>query len=119
MLKDPEADPSSGTVHFAGPQLVEFTHKNTSPGYDRFVLSPAQYALVLYAVLIETGRMDEAGMRDYNRDGSSVEMMAHSWSNLLIKIPHFICNPPLAVVRLDQTEGGNAVCLPLPAAIPF
>ena len=45
------------------------------PGYDRFVLSPAQYALVLYAALIETGRMDEAGMKDYNRDGSSVEMI--------------------------------------------
>jgi len=45
------------------------------PGYDRFVLSPAQYALVLYAVLIETGRMDEAGMKAYNADGSSVEMI--------------------------------------------
>lgn len=50
-------------------------NSNGLPGYDRFVLSPAQYALVLYAVLIETGRMDEAGMRDYNRDGSSVEMI--------------------------------------------
>ncbi len=45
------------------------------PGYDRFVMSPAQYALVLYAALIETGRMDEAGMDAYNRDGSSVEMI--------------------------------------------
>ena len=45
------------------------------PGYDRFVLSPAQYALVLYAVLIETGRMDKAGMQAYNADGSSVEMI--------------------------------------------
>lgn len=50
-------------------------NSNGLPGYDRFVLSPAQYALVLYAVLIETGRMDEAGMGDYNRDGSSVEMI--------------------------------------------
>lgn len=50
-------------------------NSNGLPGYDRFVLSPAQYALVLYAVLVETGRMDEAGMRDYNRDGSSVEMI--------------------------------------------
>lgn len=45
------------------------------PGYDRFVLSPAQYALVLYVVLIETGRMDKAGMQAYNADGSSVEMI--------------------------------------------
>lgn len=50
-------------------------NSNGQPGCDRFVLSPAQYALVLYAVLIETGRMDEAGMASYNQDGSSVEMI--------------------------------------------
>jgi len=50
-------------------------NSNGLPGYDRFVMSPAQYALVLYAALIETGRMDEAGMRAYNQDGSSVEMI--------------------------------------------
>lgn len=45
------------------------------PEYDRFILSPAQYALVLYAALIETGRMDPAGMAEYNRDGGIVEMI--------------------------------------------
>ena len=45
------------------------------PGYDRFVMSPAQYALVLYAALIETGRMTAESMADYNRDGASVEMI--------------------------------------------
>lgn len=50
-------------------------NSNGLPGYDRFVLSPAQYALVLYAALIETGRMDAAGMAAYNQDGSSVEMI--------------------------------------------
>ena len=45
------------------------------PGYDRFILSPAQYALVLYAALVETRRMDGEGMRAYNRDGGSVEMI--------------------------------------------
>ncbi|MDR3232348.1 MAG: hypothetical protein LBT46_01540 [Planctomycetaceae bacterium] len=44
-------------------------------GYDNFILSPAQYALVLYAALIETGRMDEKGMEFYDRDGSTVEMI--------------------------------------------
>src|SRR5512143_620353 len=42
---------------------------------DRFFLSPAQYALVLYATLIETGRMAEEGLAQFNRDGSSVEMI--------------------------------------------
>ncbi len=45
------------------------------PEYDRFILSPAQYALVLYAALIETGRMDAAGMAEYNKDGGIVEMI--------------------------------------------
>jgi transketolase len=42
---------------------------------DRFFLSPAQYALVLYATLIETGRMAEEGLRQFNKDGSVVEMI--------------------------------------------
>ncbi len=43
--------------------------------HDRFFLSPAQYALVLYAALIETGRMSEDGLLQFNKDGSSVEMI--------------------------------------------
>ncbi len=43
--------------------------------YDRFFLSPAQYALVLYATLIETRRMAEEGLLEFNKDGSSVEMI--------------------------------------------
>jgi transketolase len=42
---------------------------------DRFFLSPAQYALVLYATLIEAGRMAEEGLLQFNRDGSVVEMI--------------------------------------------
>jgi transketolase len=45
------------------------------PDKDRFFLSPAQYALVLYATLIETGRMDEEGLGQFNKDGSVVEMI--------------------------------------------
>ena len=45
------------------------------PDHDRFFLSPAQYALVLYATLIETGRMAEEGLLQFNKDGSSVEMI--------------------------------------------
>ncbi|MEI7473520.1 MAG: 1-deoxy-D-xylulose-5-phosphate synthase N-terminal domain-containing protein [bacterium] len=42
---------------------------------DRFILSPAQYALVLYAALVEVGRMDNEGMLQFNKDGSTVEMI--------------------------------------------
>jgi transketolase len=42
---------------------------------DRFILSPAQYALVLYAALVETGRMAPEGMAMFNQDGSTVEMI--------------------------------------------
>jgi len=46
-----------------------------SPLYDRFFLSPAHYALVLYATLIETDRMAEEALGQFNKDGSSVEMI--------------------------------------------
>jgi transketolase len=45
------------------------------PESDRFFLSPAHYALVLYATLIETGRMSEKALAQFNKDGSSVEMI--------------------------------------------
>lgn len=46
-----------------------------SKEYDRFVLSPSQYSLVLYAALIEVGRMDERGLDQFNKDGGVVEMI--------------------------------------------
>lgn len=45
------------------------------PGYDRFIFSPAHYALVLYAALIEVGRLAETGLTQFNEDGSTVEMI--------------------------------------------
>lgn len=45
------------------------------PAWDRFVLSPTHYSLVLYAALIECGRMRAQGLADFNQDGSSVEMI--------------------------------------------
>ncbi len=46
-----------------------------APQYDRFFLSPAHYALVLYSVLIETGRMAGEALAQFNVDGSVVEMI--------------------------------------------
>ncbi len=45
------------------------------PELDRFFMSPVHYALVLYAALIEVGRMDPEGLAAFNRDGSTVEMI--------------------------------------------
>jgi len=42
---------------------------------DRFFLSPAHYALVLYTALIEVGRMAPEGLEQFNQDGSTVEMI--------------------------------------------
>jgi len=43
--------------------------------YDRFIFSPAHYALVLYTALIEVGRMAEEGLEQFNMDGTTVEMI--------------------------------------------
>lgn len=67
------------------PGVPSATNKNyfTGAGYngphaphlDRFIFSPAHYALVLYAILIETDRMAEEGLAQFNQDGSTVEMI--------------------------------------------
>lgn len=46
-----------------------------APNLDRFIFSPAHYALVLYTILIETDRMSEEGLAQFNKDGSTVEMI--------------------------------------------
>lgn len=46
-----------------------------APDLDRFFLSPAHYALILYAALVEAGRMDAEGLAQFNQDGSTVEMI--------------------------------------------
>lgn len=50
-------------------------HGERSPQHDRFFVSPAHYALVIYAALVETGRMAPEGLAMFNLDGSSVEMI--------------------------------------------
>lgn len=46
-----------------------------SPELDRFFLSPVHYSLVLYAALVEVGRMSPEGLEMFNQDGSTVEMI--------------------------------------------
>jgi len=46
-----------------------------APHLDRFYLSCVQYALVLYAALVELGRMAPEGLDMFNKDGGTVEMI--------------------------------------------
>ncbi len=64
----PAAD-NSGYVTGAG------YHGAPSPDADRLFIAPAHYALVVYAALVEVGRMAPEGLAMFNRDGSSVEMI--------------------------------------------
>lgn len=50
-------------------------HGPKSPDKDRFFLSPSHYSLVLYAALIEAGRLAPEGLAQFNQDGSTVEMI--------------------------------------------
>lgn len=69
--------PFAGVPGPHNPRYKTGAHFNgiVGPQHDRFFLSPAHYALVLYATLVECGRMDPAGLEQYNRDGSAVEMI--------------------------------------------
>ncbi len=46
-----------------------------TPRTDRFFFSPVHYALVLYATLVEVGRLSPDALADFNADGSTVEMI--------------------------------------------
>lgn len=68
---------------FAGPPSANNPNSFTGAGYhgvkntefDRFFISPAHYALVIYAALVETRRMAPEGLEMFNQDGGSVEMI--------------------------------------------
>jgi transketolase len=53
----------------------DFYNGPKGPDFDRFILSPTHYSLVLYACLVETRRMDAEGFEDFNKDGGILEMI--------------------------------------------
>lgn len=73
----PPVPPPFAGVPGGGVQAVTGSAYNgpRGPELDRFFMSPVHYALVLYAALIEVGRMDPEGLTAFNRDGSTVEMI--------------------------------------------
>jgi len=45
------------------------------PDLDRFIFSPVHYALVLYSLLIELGRLGPNALDQFNHDGGTVELI--------------------------------------------
>ncbi len=68
---------------FAGVPAANNPHAFTGAGYngakapdlDRFIFSPVHYALVLYSLLIELGRLAPEALDEFNQDGSTVELI--------------------------------------------
>ena len=50
-------------------------HGRQNEKRDRLIISPAHYALVVYAALIESGRLTQDSLDHFNEDGSTVEMI--------------------------------------------
>ncbi len=50
------------------------------PHLDRFYLSPSHYCMTLYATLVETRRLAEESLYEFNTDGSTVEMIGSEHS---------------------------------------
>ncbi|HEX6292826.1 MAG TPA: 1-deoxy-D-xylulose-5-phosphate synthase N-terminal domain-containing protein [Herpetosiphonaceae bacterium] len=50
-------------------------HGPKGAAFDRFIVSPAHYALPLYAALIEVDRLAAEALEQFNKDGSTVEMI--------------------------------------------
>lgn len=64
--------PSASNPHsFTGAEY----NGQKSPELDRFIFSPVHYALVLYSLLIEVGRLGSDALDQFNRDGSTMELI--------------------------------------------
>lgn len=72
-----EPPPFVGTPGPGNPEATSGAAYNgpLGPELDRFIFSPVHYALVLYAVLIEVGRLAPTALRQFNVDGSTVELI--------------------------------------------
>jgi len=76
-LGSPEALPFPGVP---GPDNMDYPKGRLYNGpitneYDRFFLSPAHYAGVLYCVLAECGRISRGAIEKFNVDGWNMEMI--------------------------------------------
>jgi transketolase len=69
--------PFAGVPSAANPDAFTGADYNgpKHPDLDRFIFSPVHYALVLYSLLIELGRLGPDALEQFNRDGSTVELI--------------------------------------------
>ena len=69
--------PFLGTPSAANPDTFTGAdyHGAKSAAFDRFIVSPAHYALPLYAALIEVERLAPEALEQFNQDGSTIEMI--------------------------------------------
>ena len=58
----------------SSPSGGRFHGKQTSES-DRFLISPAHYAVAIYAALEAVGRLREGELKTFNQDGSTLEMI--------------------------------------------
>lgn len=63
--------PGRGISHGTGGAY----HGEPAPDLDRFLISPAHYAVAIYAALVEVNRLDPDGLNQFNIDGYTVEMI--------------------------------------------
>ena len=50
-------------------------HGTKGTDRDRFLISPAHYAVAIYAALESVGRLEEGALESFNTDGSTLEMI--------------------------------------------
>ena len=72
-----EGTPSVNNPH---PQKGFLYNGAKNPDLDRFFLSPSHYALTLYAALIETKRLNNKSLKEFNKDGSVLDMIGSEHS---------------------------------------
>lgn len=69
------APPIPGPYHPNVPAGEGYNGDPTDLSLDRLIFSPVHYAVVLYSLLVESGRMDQQAFDSYNIDGSTVELI--------------------------------------------
>jgi len=69
------APPIPGPYHSSVHSGEGYNGDSADLSLDRLIFSPVHYAVVLYSLLVELGRLDEKAFESYNVDGSTVELI--------------------------------------------
>ncbi len=66
----------------AGARSGGYFHGPHGPDLDRLLISPAHYAVAMYAALVAVGRLDPAVFDTFDQDGSTLEMIGAELAGL-------------------------------------